>query len=42
MSTALLAGQPITNCCGGGATTLEWTVSSQQPMHAFEELPRVR
>ena len=26
---------------GAGATTLEWTLSSPPPYHAFETLPRV-
>jgi cytochrome c oxidase subunit 1 len=30
------------NYWGEGATTLEWTVSSPPPFHAFTELPRVR
>ncbi|MGH7067272.1 MAG: cbb3-type cytochrome c oxidase subunit I, partial [Acetobacteraceae bacterium] len=29
------------NYWGEGATTLEWTVSSPPPFHAFQELPRV-
>ena len=30
------------NYWGEGATTLEWTLSSPPPFHAFEELPRIR
>ena len=30
------------NPWGEGATTLEWTVSSQPPFHTFEELPKVK
>jgi cytochrome c oxidase subunit 1 len=30
------------NYWGEGATTLEWTVSSPPPFHAFETLPRIR
>ncbi|WP_291298358.1 cytochrome c oxidase subunit I [Elioraea sp.] len=30
------------NYWGEGATTLEWTLTSPPPFHAFEELPRIR
>lgn len=30
------------NYWGPGATTLEWTVSSPPPFHAFEELPKIK
>jgi cytochrome c oxidase subunit 1 len=30
------------NPWGAGATTLEWTLSSPPPFHAFEELPRIK
>ncbi|HSK40195.1 MAG TPA: cytochrome c oxidase subunit 1, partial [Arenibaculum sp.] len=39
----LAAGRRVgDNYWGEGATTLEWTVSSPPPFHAFEELPRVK
>jgi cytochrome c oxidase subunit 1 len=39
----VLAGRRVgANYWGEGATTLEWTVSSPPPFHAFEELPRVK
>jgi cytochrome c oxidase subunit 1 len=39
----LTAGKPVAdNQWGEGATTLEWTVSSPPPFHAFETLPKVR
>jgi len=34
--------QVAPNYWGEGATTLEWTLSSPPPFHAFEELPRIR
>jgi cytochrome c oxidase subunit 1 len=34
--------QAAPNYWGEGATTLEWTLSSPPPFHAFEELPRIR
>ncbi len=34
--------QVADNYWGEGATTLEWTLSSPPPFHAFEELPRIR
>jgi heme/copper-type cytochrome/quinol oxidase subunit 1 len=30
------------NPWGEGATTLEWTLSSPPPFHAFEELPEIK
>ncbi len=43
VARTLLFGHPVgANYWGGGATTLEWTVSSPPPMHTFEDLPRVR
>ncbi|HSK40838.1 MAG TPA: cbb3-type cytochrome c oxidase subunit I, partial [Arenibaculum sp.] len=39
----LVAGRRVgDNYWGEGATTLEWTVSSPPPFHAFEVLPRVK
>jgi len=39
----MFAGRRVpANYWGEGATTLEWTVSSPPPFHAFTELPRVR
>jgi len=39
----LYAGRKVgENYWGEGATTLEWTVSSPPPFHAFEELPRIK
>ncbi|HEV7367490.1 cytochrome c oxidase subunit I [Arenibaculum sp.] len=39
----LVAGRRVgANYWGDGATTLEWTVSSPPPFHAFDELPRVK
>jgi cytochrome c oxidase subunit 1 len=34
--------QVAPNYWGEGATTLEWTLTSPPPFHAFEELPRIR
>jgi cytochrome c oxidase subunit 1 len=34
--------QAAANPWGPGATTLEWTLSSPPPFHAFEELPRIK
>jgi cytochrome c oxidase subunit 1 len=34
--------QAAANPWGVGATTLEWTLSSPPPFHAFEELPRIK
>jgi cytochrome c oxidase subunit 1 len=40
---AFLRGQRAeANPWGAGATTLEWTLSSPPPFHAFEELPRIK
>jgi cytochrome c oxidase subunit 1 len=40
---AFMRGQRAdANPWGAGATTLEWTISSPPPFHAFEELPRIR
>jgi cytochrome c oxidase subunit I len=39
----LFAGKRVSvpNNWGEGATTLEWTLSSPPPFHAFEKLPRI-
>jgi cytochrome c oxidase subunit 1 len=34
--------QAANNPWGDGATTLEWTLSSPPPFHAFEELPEIK
>jgi cytochrome c oxidase subunit I len=36
------AERAAANPWGAGATTLEWTLSSPPPFHAFEELPRIK
>jgi cytochrome c oxidase subunit 1 len=39
----LVAGRKVAdNYWGEGATTLEWTLTSPPPFHAFETLPRIR
>jgi cytochrome c oxidase subunit 1 len=38
----LRAERAAANPWGPGATTLEWTLSSPPPFHAFEELPRIK
>ena len=40
--TFTVGAKAANNPWGEGATTLEWTLTSPPPVHAFEELPEIK